>query len=454
MGISSMHIQGASAGSILHNARENFSHSVVFTDEKNELYNTAKEAYEIYRQELAIRSEAYSARTKQKLQKKSITKLSAIFNLEKHHTLEDLQSLKKYLEKELDTKVYQIAIHRDEGKLVEKTTKKELYSGKEFFKNPADDTLYFDKKYTKKIDMKKYDIEKNYHAHIEMLGIDSTGQAIKRNRLSKYQLSKMQTKVAELLHMKRGVLGSKAKRRDTHQFKERGSEQQEMKLTVSSLKADIERLRKEMAEAKQFSRADYQALAQIKKRTKKATLSEAVDQFLIFKRRIELEKEALELEARKKDLTIKALEKQLSEKPKEKIVEVPKVEYVENPVNRALQKELSEKKEELKEKEEFLSVAIEAQEKFRSYAQTYQKQLSIAQNELKEQKIENVSLKAENSSLRAIVSEISSYLKCKKDDIVEKVKNLFSKDETDDEWEKMLKNPKMQVSEKTVEEKT
>jgi len=74
MGISSMHIQGTSAGSILHNARENFSHSVVFVDEENECDHTAKEAFAIYRKELAVRSEAYSARTKQKLQKNAHSK--------------------------------------------------------------------------------------------------------------------------------------------------------------------------------------------------------------------------------------------------------------------------------------------------------------------------------------------------------------------------------------------
>ena len=368
MGISSMHIQGASAGSILHNARENFSHSVVFIDEKNECDHIAKEAYEIYRQELAIRSEAYSARTKQKLQKNALTQLSAIFNLEKRHTLEDLQPLKKYLEKELDTKVYQIAIHRDEGKLVHKQTKKELYSGKEFYKNPEDDELYFDKEYTKKIDMNEYNIEKNYHAHIEMLGIDSTGQAIKRNKLSKFQLSKMQTEVAEILHMERGVLGSKAKRRDTHDFKERGTEQQKQKQTVSSLKAEIERLRKEMAEAKQFSRADYQALAKIKKHTKKATLKDAVEEFFLFKKRIEEEKEALEkkvqhleTDGRAKDLSIEQL---LAEKPEtievekkvevpvEKIVPIVKYVEVENPINTELEEELAKAKAKAKKRKE------------------------------------------------------------------------------------------------------
>lgn len=42
---SSIHIKKASAGSIGHNSRDNFSHSVVFTDEQNETSHTSKGAY-------------------------------------------------------------------------------------------------------------------------------------------------------------------------------------------------------------------------------------------------------------------------------------------------------------------------------------------------------------------------------------------------------------------------
>ena len=39
MGKSSIHLQTAKGGSIIHNSRENYSKSVVFKDEKNELWN-------------------------------------------------------------------------------------------------------------------------------------------------------------------------------------------------------------------------------------------------------------------------------------------------------------------------------------------------------------------------------------------------------------------------------
>src|SRR5574344_2357995 len=104
MGKSSIHMQTATAGTILHNARENYSKSVVFPDEKNELWNDSKTAFKMFRDELEIRSNAYTTRTKQKLQKNTSTMISAVVNLEQHHTLKDLEDLKNYIEKEFDTK--------------------------------------------------------------------------------------------------------------------------------------------------------------------------------------------------------------------------------------------------------------------------------------------------------------------------------------------------------------
>ena len=133
MGKSSIHIQKASAGAITHNSRENYAKSVVFTDEKNEIWNDKKRAFEIFKNELAIRSEAYSKRTNQKLQKTAVTHLSAVVNLERHHTLKDLEKIKDELEKVFDTKVFQMAIHRDEGKIKHKETGEYLVSGIDFF---------------------------------------------------------------------------------------------------------------------------------------------------------------------------------------------------------------------------------------------------------------------------------------------------------------------------------
>lgn len=283
---SSIHIQKSSAGSVHHNSRENFSHSVVFTDEKNELLNNAKESFTIYRDELKIRSEAYSNSTGQKLQSRAVTQLSAVINLEQHHTMKDLQKIKTYLEKEFDTKVFQMAIHRDEGKLKEKTTGNYLVSGTDFFLNPKDNKHYYDKKYTKPLNLDNYTIEKNYHAHIEMMGLKSDGKAIRQD-MNRFKLSKLQDFVAESLQMQRGKnyqIDKSSKRLDTHEFKQAKKIENNVirsakeyiktikKETVSLVKAkelqeEIKQLRAELKE-NGATRADYAQLEELNKALK------------------------------------------------------------------------------------------------------------------------------------------------------------------------------------------
>lgn len=436
---SSGHITAGGSGYFYHNDRSHDTKNSIFSDEKNEYSCTATEAMKLYRQELSKRTKAYTTRTNQKLQKNIATHRSMIINLEKHHTLKDLEKVKDYLEVSLDTKVLQIAIHRDEG--------------------------YVDKETGKAV--------KNYHAHIEMMGIDSHGISIaqhqvkkkpketkkdfeeraekfqhtRANRLDSKFYTKLQTFLSNTLEMKRGERGSKAKRLDTYEYKREAEKiATEKRATIAKVKAQFKQEKQTLINSQKATQTDY---TNLRKKYKE-----------------------LEEKARKKDLTIEALEKEVySEKWKnkekkpaknkdvvvyleKKLAEKPKEIYVENPLNTELQQKVENLETELEEKEEFLLVATETQEKFRAYAQTYQKKLSEAQKTIETQKTENVSLREENSSLRAIVSEISAYLKCKKDQIVEKVKNLFQKeDKIDEEFEKMMKDPKMQISEKTVDEK-
>lgn len=305
MAKSSIHIKRAVDGIVGHNSREHFSYSVVFTDdgETNECTHTVEEAYKIYRAELKERTEAYEKRTGQRLQKSAVTQLSALINLEQHHTLKDLEKIKKHLEKTFNTKVYQMAIHRDEGKLISKIDGTELYSGKDFFLNPEDKKFYFDKQFTEEIDMNDYEMVKNYHAHIEMMGLDNDGNAI-RQKMNRTELKKMQTFVAKALKMERGkesvsysqdemkqilaitgkksdyesstlfakkfnevakelgIYKEKRKRKDTHQFKEIGAireeakreafkELSEVKKEISTLKGQVTKNKNEKAKLKE-----------------------------------------------------------------------------------------------------------------------------------------------------------------------------------------------------------
>ncbi len=301
MGKSSIHLQTAKGGSIIHNSRENYSKSVVFTDEKNELWNDSKTAFKMFRDELEIRSNAYTTRTKQKLQKNTSTMLSAVTNLEQHHTLKDLEKIKDYLEKEFDTKVIQMAIHRDEGKLVKKDDESiKLVSGIDFFLNEKNNKLYFDNKFEKEINMNEWNIEKNYHGHFEMLGIDSLGKSI-RTKMNIYKLSQMQDFTAKVLGMERTksnvqtvekngvkkverISTNNKKRLDTNEFKEaKKIENETVKKNKSNTKEDLEKLKSETKELREqlkeykAIREDYKKLDDLNKSLQEQLKAKEID---------------------------------------------------------------------------------------------------------------------------------------------------------------------------------
>ena len=245
---------------VIHSTRKNFSYSVVFLDEQNEYLYDAKTALKIYREELAKRALAYTQNTGQKLQKNTATILSAIVNLEQHHTLKDLQPILDKLEQDLDTKIISASIHRDEGTLVNKKTGKMFFSGIDFALNRQDNKLYWIDRETKNflepVNLEQFDIKKNYHAHIEFLGIDTQGRAIKRNRLHIHYHSKLQDFVTETLRMERGRKGSRNKHKDPHKFKEEGVIKREAQAelektaTIKALKEINKQIRAQLQEKK------------------------------------------------------------------------------------------------------------------------------------------------------------------------------------------------------------
>ena len=275
MGKASIHIQKASGGAITHNSRENYSKSVVFKDEKNELWNDKKSAFQIYREELKNRVEAYTNRTNQKLQKTAVTHLSAVVNLEQHHTLKDLENIKEELEKVFDTKVFQMAIHRDEGKIKHKETGEYLVRGIDFFYNEQDNKYYTKKdknKYENELNIYEYDIEKNYHAHIEFMGLDSQGQAI-RQKMNRFVLSNLQDFTAQTLNMERGnnyQIKKSAKRLDTHDYKAEKKAENEVKKVVKNEKNKIVKKANEIINSEREDKKKLKAeLEELKKENSK-----------------------------------------------------------------------------------------------------------------------------------------------------------------------------------------
>jgi len=307
---SSGHFAKGGAGYFAHNDRSSKTKNSIFHNEKNEVSCSATEAFKTYRSELAKRAEAYTARTNQKLQKNIVTHRSIIVNLEKHHSLKDLEKVKNYLEKTLDTKVLQIAIHRDEG-YIDKDTKEE---------------------------------HKNYHAHIEIMGIDSHGISIaqhqnkfrikktdtdeqkkakiekqkveqtRANRLDSTYYTKFQTYLANTLNMLRGRGGSKAKRLDTYEYKREAEirsdmvreQTQELKATIKQVKAQKENLLQTVVAKLKDVNAQHKEEKQELKDSHTATKEDYAELNKKYK--------ALEEKARKKDLTIQQLEQALTKK--------------------------------------------------------------------------------------------------------------------------------------------
>lgn len=415
---SSAHIATSSSGAVTHNSRENFSHSVVFTDELNECSTNTKEAFKIYRDELAIRSKAYSDRTHQSLQKNTSTKLSTVVNLEQHHTLKNLEPIVNFLEKRFDTKVFQVAIHRDEGKLISKIDGTELYSGKQFFKNPKNDKLYFDKKYTKEINLSDYTIQKNYHAHIECMGIDSNGKAIRHNQMHKHALKELQDITAKSLKMERTY--SNEKRYDTHEFKAVGTAKQQEKkkslATVKDLKEQMKVLRAEL-QTSGAKREDYALLE--KHNAELLALIKAKELGIV------------ELEEK-----IAALSKQLENREKALLEILPTaqtpaevVQYVQE-----LKKDLSEA---LQSKNEL----SEVNRTLKSEKSDFRATQSVLNAQIQELKTENEKLTWYKKQYQAIVSSLKTWTKL--NDIKAVMQNLKErfeapKIETVEEFEKAL----------------
>lgn len=139
---------------------------------------TSKNEYWI-EQKIADRIQQIEAYCKEKsgrkLQKNAMPVREAVVVIKEETTMLELQNLAKRLEEELKIRVFQIAIHKDEG-------------------------------HTNK-DTKEW--KPNYHAHLVADWQDlETGKTLKHQS---YHYSKMQDLTAECLNMERGISGSKGR---------------------------------------------------------------------------------------------------------------------------------------------------------------------------------------------------------------------------------------------------
>ena len=255
---SSIHIEAVKTASFAHNDRTMKVSYLISSSEDNYCSCSSDEASQKFHELKSQASANYTARTKQRIQKKTVFLKEAIVNLEAHHTKEDLKPIIKKLEGYGFT-VLQFAIHRDEG-----------------FKSLVDGE-------------KKH----NYHAHITMFNLDvSTGKSVKFGKNYRTALSQLQTFVANTLGMERGKISDKthakelqeeynpkqSRRLGTHEYKAHAKKQEELKLELNKenykvlakqkdLKKEISDLRLELKENK-ATRPDYAKLEQLNKELK------------------------------------------------------------------------------------------------------------------------------------------------------------------------------------------
>ena len=301
---------------VLHNLRVKDTANSIFDKSDNIYMNDYETALEIYRTELAKRIEAYTKRTGKKLQKHTITHLSAIVNLDAHNCdTEHMRKLVEYLERKFGTKVFNWAIHKDEG-WIDETGEKHV----------------------------------NYHAHIEMLGIDENGNSIRR-KLDKKTLRKLQTEVARILDMPRGVYYNETTRRkrlSTYQYKEHARLKAKLAKENEKLKQENERLKQELAKVKDLKELNRRLREELKEagalRAQYAQLEAYIKE--------------LKEQVKTKELTIKELEEKLKEKKEKLLAQIKSGREKEERINeleRVLleQKRKNEKLEQLlKQKDE------------------------------------------------------------------------------------------------------
>ena len=164
----SINFKAAKSDSEIHNFRKkSFDYIRKDLTHKNEYWMEQKIADRIQKIESYCKE-----KSGRKLQKNAMPVREAVVVIKENTTMQDLHNLSKRLEEELNIRIFQIAIHKDEG--------------------------HYDK------DTKEW--KPNYHAHLVADWQDlQTGKTLKHQS---FHYSKMQDLAAECLDMERGVSGS------------------------------------------------------------------------------------------------------------------------------------------------------------------------------------------------------------------------------------------------------
>lgn len=228
MAKSSINFQKSKGHSYDHNFRKDEPNYLLKAENRleNFYWQNKKSAREIFDEELS--------NTKRKggpIPRFENSHWEAVLNLNKNHTLEDVQKVARYIEQKFNITCATIAVHRDEG----------------HYKN----------------DKPQY----NFHAHITFVTYKDGQQNWRKEKIKPADLRELQTAVAEILQMERGQENSEAERLSHRQYKKAAQQKEQLEAEILTLKernAILEQTRKD-SKGKGLLKSFFDMLSSIKK---------------------------------------------------------------------------------------------------------------------------------------------------------------------------------------------
>ena len=209
MAKSSINFQKAKGHSYDHNFRKDEPNYLLKPADRleNFYWQNEKSAREIFDEELSK-----AKRKGGRIPTFENSHWEAVLNLNKNHTLEDVQRVAEYIEQKFNITCATIAVHRDEG----------------HYKNDKP--------------------QHNFHAHITFVTYKDGQQNWRKEKIKPADLRELQTAVAEMLQMERGQENSEAERLSHKQYKKAAQQKEQLEREILSLKernAILEQERKE-----------------------------------------------------------------------------------------------------------------------------------------------------------------------------------------------------------------
>jgi hypothetical protein len=252
----SINFKAAKSDSEIHNFRKkSFDYIRKDLTPKNEYWMEQKIADRL------LKIESYcKEKSGRKLQKNAMPVREAVVVIKENTTMQDLHNLSKRLEEELKIRIFQIAIHKDEG--------------------------HYDK------DTKEW--KPNYHAHLVADWQDlQTGKTLKHQS---FHYSKMQDLAAECLEMERGVSGSLT-RLEAVEFKIKKKEE-DLKILEERYSQMLQEMESKKSEELIVKESDFLGFQKIKTDKTIENYKKAIktNNIQLFKNKTELESKDKQIE--------------------------------------------------------------------------------------------------------------------------------------------------------------